>query len=371
MFILENNKNRQDKFDVTIFSKEEPLATHSDAAVATWFAPNDNKPLLQQCCLQSLPKFAELIKNQTPGVNIISEVLYFKSEADFKNSVWAKDSVRKAVELRENTDSELKVEGFPFSVLIKIPLINPNFYRPYMLEKFKKLGGKLEIKKINALSELTESYPIVINSSGWEAKFLTDDNLVYPIRGQTETFALTPELKNACSLNVEELSAYVVFRPIGTGGGDCVIGTTFQVGDSDTEIRPSDTKRIINNVATFFPAVKNVTTMPKVGIRCGRSEVRLEEKRHDQSMIVHCYGHGGSGYSACWGSANKIDNEYCVESRKYIEEKSAPNRTSGIFIAIHIGDKVSQQKAYWTKQYSSINYYILQGNATHNKPATE
>ncbi|WP_342227984.1 FAD-dependent oxidoreductase [Rickettsiella endosymbiont of Rhagonycha lignosa] len=305
--ILENNKNRQDKFEVTVFSKEEPLATNSDAAVATWFAPNDDNPLLQQCCLESLPKFAELIKNQTPGVNIILEVLYFTSETDFKNSVWAKESVRKAVELHENTDAELKVDGFPFSVLIKIPLINPNFYRPYMLEKFKELGGKLEVKKIDALSVLTETYAIVVNSSGWEAKYLTDDNLVYPIRGQTETFALTPDLKNdRTSMNVEGLTAYVVFRPIHKEDGDCVIGTTFQVGDSDREIRPSDTQSIINNVATFFPAVKNVTTTPKVGIRCGRPEVRIESERHDQSMILHCYGHGGSGYSASWGSANEV-----------------------------------------------------------------
>jgi len=63
-------------------------------------------------------------------------------------------------------------------------------------------------------------------------------------------------------------------------------------------------------VATFFPAVKNVMTTPKVGIRCGRSEVRFEVERNDQSMIVHCYGHGGSGYSASWGSANKV-LEYC------------------------------------------------------------
>jgi D-amino-acid oxidase len=308
--ILENNKNRQDKFDVTIFSKEDPLVTNSDAAVATWFAPNDDKPLLQQCCLQSLPKFAELMKNKTPGVNIISEVLYFTSETDFKNSVWAKESVRKAIELHENTDAKLEIDGFPFSVLIKIPLINPNFYRPYMLEKFKNLGGKLEVKKIDALNTLTESHPIVINSSGWETKFLTDDDLVYPIRGQTETFALTPNLKKDHSLNVERLTTYVVFRPIDKENADCVVGTTFQIDDSDREIRPSDTQSIINNVATFFPAVKNVMTTPKVGIRCGRSEVRIEVERNDQSMIVHCYGHGGSGYSASWGSANKV-LEYC------------------------------------------------------------
>lgn len=316
--ILENNKNREDKFEVTVFSKEKPLATNSDAAVATWFAPNDDKPLLQQCCLQSLSKFIKLIENQTPGVNIISEVLYFTSETDFKKSVWAKESVRKAVELHENTnadlhentDAELKVDGFPFSVLIKIPLINPNFYRPYMLKKFDELGGRIEVKKIDALSELTKSYDIVINSSGWEAKYLTDDKLVYPIRGQTETFALTPDLKNNHSLNVEGLTAYIVFRPIDKGNGDCVIGTTFQIGDSNRKISPEDTQRIINSVASFFPAVKNVTTTSQVGIRCGRSEVRIDAERKDQSMIVHCYGHDGSGYSASWGSANKV-LEHC------------------------------------------------------------
>lgn len=139
-----------------------------------------------------------------------------------------------------------------FNVLIKIPLINPSFYQPDLLEKFKKLDGILEIKKIDTLSELIGFYSIVINSLGWEAKYLTDDNLVFPVRGQIEIFALTPNLKSNYSLNVEKLATYVVFHSIGKEDGDCVRGTTLQIGDLNREIRTSDTQRIIKNGATFF-----------------------------------------------------------------------------------------------------------------------
>jgi hypothetical protein len=110
-----------------------------------------------------------------------------------------------------------------------------------MLEHFKCLGGKLnQNTTITALSDLTPSHPIIINSPGWEAKHLTKDALVYPIRGQTESFTMIPGIKKDYSLNVEGLNAYVVFRPSEKGDGDCVVGTTFQVGDADRKIRASD-----------------------------------------------------------------------------------------------------------------------------------
>ncbi|WP_339051039.1 FAD-dependent oxidoreductase [Rickettsiella endosymbiont of Xylota segnis] len=120
------------------------------------------------------------------------------------------------------------------------------------------------------------------------------------------------------------MTAYVVFHPTDKGDGDCVNGSTFQIGDSDREIRPSDTQSIINKVVSFFPAVKNVTTTPKVGIRCGRSEMGIEAERKDQSMIVHCYGHGGSRYSASWGSANKVlehCNNFVSESKAILRHR--------------------------------------------------
>lgn len=308
--LLLQNKNRNEIiYDVIIFTKEDPLHTNSDAAVATWFAPNDDKPLLQKYCLESLVKFDELINNKTPGVDKIQQTLFFENKKHFENSVWAKASTRKLVQLREIPQAELETKDNLPAVRVTIPLINPRFYRPHMLEHFKALGGKLEYEEIASLSNLTKSYPIVINSTGWEAKYLTSDDSVYPVRGQTETFDTPLEFSKG-SINVEHLTMYVVYRPAKLGNGDCVVGTTYQEHDTNREVRTSDKQDIISRVSTFFPMVKNVTTVSKVGIRCGRPEVRIEKEKVGESMIVHCYGHGGSGYSASWGSANKV-LEYC------------------------------------------------------------
>ncbi|WP_218814383.1 FAD-dependent oxidoreductase [Rickettsiella endosymbiont of Dermanyssus gallinae] len=66
-------------------------------------------------------------------------------------------------------------------------------------------------------------------------------------------------------------------------------------------------------VSAFFPYAKDksIEATSKAGIRCGRPEVRIEREEvknanGKQSLIVHCYGHGGTGYSASWGSAEEV-----------------------------------------------------------------
>ena len=306
ILLLENN------FKVTVFSKDNPLETNSDAAVATWYSPDDSKPLLQRCCLESLPKFYEIMeKNSLSGVEIISEILYFRSEEAFKKSVWAKETLKKLVNLGDSPAQQVKIPDFPFSILVHVPLINPTVYRSFMLEKFKSLSGVLNLKKVVSLDELTDTHDIVINSAGWEAKYLTQDSSVYPVRGQIETMKMTKDLKSDYSLNIEALSAYIVFRP---SSHDCITGTTYQVGDSDKRIRETDKQEIIKKVSAFFPSIKGVETISKAGIRCARSDVRIETEEVNnldkKTLIVHCYGHGGSGFSASWGSAFKV-LEYC------------------------------------------------------------
>ncbi|MFZ2486296.1 MAG: FAD-dependent oxidoreductase [Candidatus Rickettsiella isopodorum] len=308
LLLLEN------KFEVTVFTKDNPLETNSDAAVANWFLPDDSKPILQKHCLDSFSKFEKLTRVEESGVQIISDIFYFRSKEAFENSIWSKDFLKKLVNPTDPPYSKPEVEGFPFSRLMNIPLINPTIYRPYLLKKFESLGGQLKIKKVNFLSELTDSYDMIVNSAGWEAKHLTNDPYVYPVRGQTETMKITQELENKYSLNIEDLNAYVVFRSL---SNDCVVGTTYQVGDSDKKVRLVDKQEIIKKVSAFFPEVRGIETVSKAGVRCGRSDVRMETEEIINNMrkkilIVHCYGHGGSGFSASWGSAYKVLE--CCES---------------------------------------------------------
>lgn len=51
-------------YHVTTYTKEAPLAANSDAAVATWFAPDDKNLVFQQHCLESFVKFETLIEKK-------------------------------------------------------------------------------------------------------------------------------------------------------------------------------------------------------------------------------------------------------------------------------------------------------------------
>lgn len=297
-------------FDVTIYTKNDPLATNSDAAVATWFAPDDTNPVLQQHCLESFVKFEELLEKKTPGIYKIRQKLFFKDRDHFEKSVWAKESVKKLVNLEEITETQSGLGEHLTVMNTMILLINPNFYRPYLLKSFYELGGDLKKEWVHSLDKLMQLYPIVINCSGWEAKYLTNDELIHPIRGQTEIVNTLPKFENNCSINVEHKNMYIVFRPGEQSRGDCVVGTTYQPGNSCQKPNTKDRQTILNNGTVFFPFLKKSSSISKVGVRAGRDQVRIEGNIKNHTLLIHCYGHGGSGYSASWGSANKV-LEYC------------------------------------------------------------
>lgn len=73
-------------FKVTVLTKDEPLKTNSDAAVATWYVPDDTKPILQKLCLESLSTLDELSNTSGSGVQKITIIHYYKSEEEFKQS---------------------------------------------------------------------------------------------------------------------------------------------------------------------------------------------------------------------------------------------------------------------------------------------
>ena len=309
-------------YHVTVYTKESPLATNSDAAVATWFAPDDKNLVLQQHCLESFVKFETLLEKKTPGVHKIHQKFFFKNKDHFEESAWSKESVKKLVKLQEMNETLPDLaENLPV-MRATIPMINPNFYRPYLLKRFKELDGKLKEEWVYSLDMLMQSFPIVVNCSGWEAKYLTDDELIYPIRGQTEIVNRFPALENNYSINVEHKNMYVVFRPGKQGERDCVVGTTYQPGNSSRDPNTEDQQKILNNGAEFFPFLKKCPAISKVGIRAGRTQVRIESKIKNHTLLIHCYGHGGCGYSASWGSANKV-LKYCknflmAEQKNYL-----------------------------------------------------
>ncbi|MCA9676574.1 MAG: FAD-binding oxidoreductase, partial [Myxococcales bacterium] len=64
------------------------------------------------------------------------------------------------------------------------------------------------------------------------------------------------------------------------------------------------TVRILADAARFGLTHGDVRAV-RVGLRPGRAEVRLARDLHDP-RIVHCYGHGGAGFTLAWGCAEDV-----------------------------------------------------------------
>ena len=193
-----------------------------------------------------------------------------------------------------------------FNIVVEEPLADIPIYRPWLLARFTTLGGILQQKNVLSLTEITDTFPVVINCTGWESRRLSQDTSVIPSRGQVEiTTQATPAIP--CTLNIAPLGIYIAFRP---GSNDCVIGASETPYDISTQPRQQDKDMLIKTAARVCPSIIHLPTRSQVGIRCSRNgDTRLDQETiinpetQQPVTIIHCYGHDGSGVSASWGSA--------------------------------------------------------------------
>lgn len=312
-------------FDVTIFTQDDPFKTNSDAAVATWYVPENDKPLLQRLCLESLSKWRKLSQVSESGVQPIPIVYYFKDEEDFNSSIWSNAALREQLQMTLDIPEGYAKSGeFQMRVLAQVPLIDPIIYRAYLFTQFQNLKGKLKKAKVETLAPLADHYDLVLNCAGWEAKYLTQDHRIYPARGQVEIIQLNKAPENPRSMNVRDKDGYVVFRP---KSNTYAVGTTYQINDTSLTPREQDKKTTWDKMIPFTSHAileESENTWSQVGIRCGRFDVRLEDEILEspagkKALLVHCYGHGGSGFSASWASAACVLEhclDYCAGEKK-------------------------------------------------------
>jgi D-amino-acid oxidase len=88
---------------------------------------------------------------------------------------------------------------------------------------------------------------------------------------------------------------------------DCVFGGTNEVRDN-LAVDPAATARIINECSHVLKIDNPQVLSERVGLRPFRkSGVRLErDQLPDGRMVIHDYGHGGSGFTLSWGCAQRV-----------------------------------------------------------------
>ena len=129
---------------------------------------------------------------------------------------------------------------------------------------------------------------------------------MFPIRGQLAIVRPVVPV-TAIRYLVDDTSypdpVYVLPR-----GDEVVLGGTAEDGESGLAEDRVRRDTILARCLALEPALAGCTFVRAVvGLRPGRSEVRLEAERFDDGrLVVHNYGHGGSGFTLAWGCADEV-----------------------------------------------------------------
>lgn len=286
-------------YQVEIAASSIPPDTTSDVATAYWYPFRVSPPeRVLPWAAATYENYMELSTIPGIGVGIFNFIQIFDHQVE--DPFW-KPAVR---EFRRAREEEL-LPGYVDGYVAKVARIETPVYMKYLFERFQQSGGvinKLE-KEIDSIDEVSGGFGLVVNCTGLGAGKLCDDDKVFPIRGQLVKVS-NPGL-NDC-LNEEEGPLAVSY--IVPHGSYCILGGTAQDNNWNLDIDPQISDEILHKCRTLEPKLNQAQVLGhRVGLRPGRTEVRLETERlSDDLLVIHNYGHGGAGFTLSWGCAKEV-----------------------------------------------------------------
>jgi D-amino-acid oxidase len=284
--------------DVEIWARERSPNTTSDVAAATWYPLRGERDDRTDRWLPlSLERFTALSRDRDSGVVLRGGIELFRLPAD---DLWWRDVLPG---FRRAQPEELPsgfVDGF---VADGIPVIEMPLYLAWLTRRFVSSGGRFVLRALATLDEAFDDHDVVVNCAGLGARELAGDDSLIAIRGQVvrvEQFGLD---RYVLDEQASDGIAYVYPR-----SKDIVLGGTREVGDESIEPNPETARAIVDRCAVLEPRVAAARILSHgVGLRPGRPAVRLEAERpRSGKLLVHDYGHSGSGVTLSWGCAEDV-----------------------------------------------------------------
>ena len=188
------------------------------------------------------------------------------------------------------------VECFSFTTqIIEMPI-----YLKWLMDRFQKLGGLVEKIEVEDFSKLPSEYNIIVNCTGLNSGKLFSDPDVYPVRGQI--IRVKPIIDEMHLDQQVPTLAYIVPR-----SNDMILGGVAQENNWNVEPTDEDRNFILDKCSKIIPELKDAEIIEDiVGLRPGRTEVRLDKEIISDKIVIHNYGHGGSGVTLSWGCAEEV-----------------------------------------------------------------
>lgn len=185
-------------------------------------------------------------------------------------------------------------EPYGFGAAAETLLIDSSRYLPWLRDRLRQLGGTLTERTVTSLDELGGGAPVVVAAGCGSAALLGDDT-VSGLEASVIRVA-NPGIADATIVRDGPLAPLFIvprFDDVVIGGG----------GTSETP------ERIVARAARIEPKLEGAPILSAaLGSRPVREAIRVEiERAHSgRRPVISCYGHGGAGFSTCWGTARAV-----------------------------------------------------------------
>ncbi|MBI2621043.1 MAG: FAD-dependent oxidoreductase [Candidatus Levybacteria bacterium] len=284
-------------YSVTIWAKDFPPNTTSNMAGAFWYA-FDHKPY-ERARIWAKKSFEYFRKEllTDPKSGCIKRKVVNITDKKYKKRWWHTE-----INSFQKLAPENLPDGYKYGYTYDTFVIDTSIYMDYLVAMFKKLGGKMVKKSVNNIKESLLVSDLIVNCTGLGSLKLLNDKRLYPSRGQV--VKIKP---NSLDYIIIDDSGWNNFAMAAPRTNDIILGGTRQANSWNTKIDPKDREEILQKCALISPFLKNVEIIGEsVGLRPARDEIRLEAENFSGKIIIHNYGHGGSGFSASWGCALNV-----------------------------------------------------------------
>jgi D-amino-acid oxidase len=193
------------------------------------------------------------------------------------------------------------VPGAPLAWRFRAPRAQPSLLLRYFADQ---LHRPVQRRRVGSFAELADlPGELVVNCTGLGARTLLDDTALCGVFGQV-ALAGCGGVPRGISLTDERDPTslfYIIPRR-----DELVLGGIArpEPGVTVPPAEPAITERVLRHAARLGLEVGEVTAV-RVGLRPYRPSVRLERDTAEP-RILHNYGHGGSGFTLCHGTARAI-----------------------------------------------------------------
>jgi D-amino-acid oxidase len=288
---------REAGLDARIVTAEFPEATTSSVAAAIWYPykayPEDR---VLSWGRKAYGVFEELSSLPESGVLLREGVEIWHQKAP---DPWWAEAVPHVRRCREDELPPGYVDGHAFAA----PVIEMPVYLTYLMNRFAASGGTVDQRALFSLEEVADEAGAIVNCAGLGAHDLVGDTSMQPIRGQVLRVRNPGLTRFILDEDNPEGVTYIVPR-----SRDCILGGTADENDWDLEPDPHTARAILDRCARIEPRLAHAEILEhKVGLRPGRPVIRLErEAGPGGDLLIHNYGHGGSGITLSWGCAAEV-----------------------------------------------------------------